>query len=168
MGFKSYEEYRSSDLWSKIRSAVLSRDRWKCQYCRVDKKSKASQVHHLSYDEATMRGERIDTLASVCHTCHKVIEFDGEGKKRPFQKVKAMTPGRVQGIRQKIERSFLAKKKFRPAKRSKKNSLKVCQFCRKTEKKLKSGFCLSCCRKISPWLRSKSHQEIRSFLKLPR
>lgn len=79
LGFGTYSAYLASPLWEAIRSRVMARDRQRCRLCN----DRAPQVHHSAYDLATLRGEDLSRLAAVCAGCHRSIEFDGEGKKRP-------------------------------------------------------------------------------------
>ena len=81
-GFSCYSEYLFSDLWKSIRLRVLERDHWTCVVCEYP----ATQVHHLSYADAVLLGERIDKLVSVCAPCHFKIEFAGNGNKLPLAK----------------------------------------------------------------------------------
>lgn len=78
-GFKSYKQYLASDLWKSIRARVLERDEFKCKVCE----RKASQVHHLSYGDVTIRGERLDKMEAVCGRCHLRLEMK-RGTKTPF------------------------------------------------------------------------------------
>ena len=78
MGFTSYDNYLAGVLWAEIRDAVVNRDSHTCKLC--DNKSEV--VHHIDYEEATMRGESLDGLVSVCCRCHKNIEFSKKGEKR--------------------------------------------------------------------------------------
>jgi hypothetical protein len=76
MGFQSYREYLASGLWVRTREKQLSSQPW-CTGCG----RKASQVHHLCYDKATMQGRRPSGLVSVCGRCHMTSEFDSIGTK---------------------------------------------------------------------------------------
>lgn len=78
-GFPSYKAYLKSDLWKSIRARVLERDSHTCFVC----KGRAFQVHHRSYGDVTLRGDKIDKLISVCRGCHLKIEFN-RGNKRAF------------------------------------------------------------------------------------
>lgn len=80
LGFLSYELYLQSDLWRSIRRRVLERDQQKC--CLCDEKAK--QVHHKRYDLATLKGNDLSQLFSLCRDCHRTIEFDENDKKRPY------------------------------------------------------------------------------------
>lgn len=87
-GFASYADYLASDLWADIRRRVLERDGGCCVICSKT----ASQVHHTSYGDVTIRGERLDKLFSLCGSCHVGVEFKGgvkqtfEGAKRQLEK----------------------------------------------------------------------------------
>lgn len=80
--FEDYDHYLESELWAAIRHEVLKRDRYKCRKCY----DAATQVHHRSYDVATLCGANFDKLFSLCRKCHHEIEFK-DGKKRGFDEV---------------------------------------------------------------------------------
>lgn len=67
LGFTSYQDYLDSELWQTIRRQVLDRDLHRCR-CR----KAATQVHHSDYSVATLRGERLHRLVSVCRRCHEI------------------------------------------------------------------------------------------------
>lgn len=73
----TYEQYLKGALWAEIREKVLSRDSRKCLICTGD----ATQVHHVSYDQGTLKGKKINGLISICRTCHRRIEFFPDGRK---------------------------------------------------------------------------------------
>lgn len=73
-----YEDYLNSKQWKHIRRNVLRRDKWTCASCG----GYASQVHHLQYDPATMRGERLNLLMSLCAGCHEAVSLDVTGCRR--------------------------------------------------------------------------------------
>ena len=81
-GFTCYEEYLRSDLWKRIRELVLMRDHGICSCCE----GHATQVHHLSYGDVTLRGDCLDKLVAICRRCHLAVEFAGNGNKLPFAK----------------------------------------------------------------------------------
>lgn len=66
LGFKSYRSYLKSDLWKSIRERVLVANR----ICAACARRSSSQVHHRSYDPATLRGDDIRSLSAVCSRCH--------------------------------------------------------------------------------------------------
>lgn len=69
LGHQTYRSYLDSTLWKTIRAAVL-RAYPACLRCGKP----ATQVHHGSYDEQTMRGLRVDTLITACGRCHREAE----------------------------------------------------------------------------------------------
>lgn len=69
LGFKSYRSYLKSVLWASIKARVIERDRGKCGRC--GRKPPKPHVHHRAYDPATLRGDSIDALVTVCPGCHK-------------------------------------------------------------------------------------------------
>lgn len=74
----NYLAYLSSPKWRRIRSKVLRRDNWRCRSCGA----KAAQVHHVTYDKATMDGQDLSRLLSVCHACHEATTFTVDGRRR--------------------------------------------------------------------------------------
>lgn len=67
LGFSSYEEYRESALWKRLRRRVMEKYGWKC----VDCGNKATQAHHERYTFENLRGERQDGIVALCRDCHK-------------------------------------------------------------------------------------------------
>ena len=74
MGFRTFRAYLKSDLWKSIRVRVLE---WSplCQSCF---KKKATQVHHRSYDPATLKGDELRSLTALCARCHRLAERPDE------------------------------------------------------------------------------------------
>ncbi|RZK06556.1 MAG: hypothetical protein EOO46_15185 [Flavobacterium sp.] len=64
----AYNAYLNSPFWQTKRKLILERDNFLCQFCNA---AKATQVHHLSYDNL---GNECDfELLSVCYPCHQII-----------------------------------------------------------------------------------------------
>lgn len=80
IGYETYAEYLTGELWKGIRDAKLTRYPY-CVLCS----NGACQVHHLSYDHDTLTGGKHFRLVQLCRDCHLKIEFDGK-KKRPLHK----------------------------------------------------------------------------------
>lgn len=78
LGFPTYADYLNSELWAEIRDAILDRDKRYCKMCG----RRAFVVHHIDYAETMLLGESLDSLVSLCHSCHQDIEFTKEGRKR--------------------------------------------------------------------------------------
>lgn len=78
LGFRRYSDYLKSDLWCRIRTRVLERDKRRCRLCGC----KASQAHHLSYHIDVLVGDNLKPLMTMCRQCHKEIEFGEDGTKR--------------------------------------------------------------------------------------
>lgn len=86
-----YQQYRASPLWDHIRAAVITRDKYQCSVCK--KKHYAGrkrlydkrhfEVHHRAYDYATMAGESLEQLITVCRRCHRIIHYSSSGEKIP-------------------------------------------------------------------------------------
>lgn len=76
LGFKSYGSYLRSALWKDIRQRALARE--PVGICDKCKKQPPTQVHHRSYDPATMRGDSLDSLSRLCRRCHRRAERPGD------------------------------------------------------------------------------------------
>ena len=92
LGFSNYKEYLQSDLWKIIRKHILARDAYHCRARRCN--NRTNEVHHFTYDSATLIGRSPYTLVSLCRECHYSIEFDGD-KKRPLKEVQIKTLEKV-------------------------------------------------------------------------
>lgn len=77
IGYNSYYEYLSSELWESIRLRRLEQDNYLCVVCGND----ADSVHHGNYSEKTLLGLELRSLMTVCRDCHKYIEFGRYGKR---------------------------------------------------------------------------------------
>jgi hypothetical protein len=80
---QDYPAYLQTREWKVIRRRVLKRDKGLCQLCVA----KAQCVHHISYDEEVILGERDEDLISLCDPCHQSIEFDGERHRTDAEKL---------------------------------------------------------------------------------
>ncbi|MDR7334307.1 hypothetical protein [Roseateles asaccharophilus] len=80
---ESYPAYLQSPEWGEIRRRVLKRDGSLCRLCLA----KAQCVHHISYDEPVIIGERDEDLISLCDACHASIEFDGTRQRSVEEKL---------------------------------------------------------------------------------
>lgn len=80
-----YEKYLRSTLWENIREWVKRRDNFCCVIC-LRKKHPAQfdefDVHHRSYDIATLEGRDESQLITLCRRCHTKIEHFPNGGKR--------------------------------------------------------------------------------------
>lgn len=85
MGYPSYTAYLDSELWQSIRAKVLERDKGLCRVC--DKPARS--VHHDDYSPNVLRGKFLKPLYSLCHGCHRRIEFD------VLQKDRKLPPDKV-------------------------------------------------------------------------
>jgi hypothetical protein len=74
----TYADYLASGLWSGIRRRVMGRDQGKCQICG----EKATAVHHQRYRKDNLTGRSLAHMFAICEECHKLIEFDADGKKQ--------------------------------------------------------------------------------------
>jgi hypothetical protein len=78
MGYSSYDAYRNSPLWRKIRKRILQRDGKLCIRCG----DPATEVHHRNYMEPVLCGDDDVSLVSLCRGCHETVERDKEGRWR--------------------------------------------------------------------------------------
>ena len=67
LGFETYLDFLSSDIWKDKRNYVLKL-RPICEKCRINK---ATQVHHLTYERCG--NEKGEDLMAVCYKCHQEI-----------------------------------------------------------------------------------------------
>ena len=75
LGFRSYGEYIHSEMWTLIRGLAFEANGKKCVSCN----SKATQIHHASYDLRTLVGADLTHLHPVCGKCHEAAEIvDGD------------------------------------------------------------------------------------------
>lgn len=123
MGFRSYLQYLGSELWARISRQARDRDGRRCRCCKLV----GWIVHHDQYDEATLRGETLEHLYTVCPTCHAKIERTETDGKRSLAQARsqlAMMLGRKTPPRAKppIKRTE-AKSVERQRPRSVRNSL---------------------------------------------
>ena len=84
MGFPSYESYRRSNLWKRIRARLLKG----CPICPCG--NEATEIHHRTYKRRYMegRGRITKFLVPICRLCHAWIEFD-DGYKTSLGKANA-------------------------------------------------------------------------------
>ncbi len=68
MGFTSYESYLKSPTWHHIKQRVYEQKGRDCIRC---KQVPATQIHHIRYDEDTMRGKTLNYLIPICKECHE-------------------------------------------------------------------------------------------------
>ena len=85
LGYRSYAAYLASGLWLSIRRAAIRRRR-SCAACP----DRATEVHHLAYDRATLLGEQPAHLIGLCSKHHRAIEFTDAGAKRHLAAVNVM------------------------------------------------------------------------------
>lgn len=76
LGFDSYREYLSSELWKRVRQKVFDQKGRKCELCG----GRATQVHHRRYRDKDMLGTELNCLHPICGGCHLRLEFK-DGKK---------------------------------------------------------------------------------------
>lgn len=72
-----YQDYLGSEVWKSIRQKILDRDGYRCRICG----KRTCVVHHRNYDSATMSGDSLDSLISLCRGCHKSVHRDEHGKR---------------------------------------------------------------------------------------
>lgn len=107
----SYPDYLRSSRWARIRARVLKRDRRRCRSCGA----RATEVHHASYDRATMLGADDRALFSLCRDCHEATTFSVLGIKRAPNEVRrwalALKEGGLKAPRKPKDRKRSAKRK---------------------------------------------------------
>lgn len=95
MGYRSYEAYLASELWRSIRDRAIKRDKH-CVVCGGE----IECVHHESYANDVLRGANIRPLKSLCHDCHKVVEFRSSGEKRSMEEANVILHRLITGERE--------------------------------------------------------------------
>lgn len=62
----------TSKKWRRKRSAILRRDKYRCQECkRYGRLTEATEVHHIKHvDEYPELAYKNGNLVSLCHACH--------------------------------------------------------------------------------------------------
>lgn len=97
LGYSTYRAYLKSDDWRIIRTRKLTKYPW-CLLCP----NPSSQVHHISYDYATLLGLNDFLLIQLCSKCHEELEFDGNRKRERkeanavlFDKASKTTKGKL-------------------------------------------------------------------------
>lgn len=71
LGFRSYGEYIHSEMWKLIRGLAFDAHGTRCVSCN----SRATQIHHSSYDMRTLAGSDLTHLHPVCGACHEAAEI---------------------------------------------------------------------------------------------
>ena len=97
LGFKTYDDYRVSELWYGIRKRVIGIKGCRCSLCP----KRYDCIHHHSYRRDVLSGANIQPLFPLCNECHTLIEF-ADGKKRQMSEV------------QKIFRKLMQEKHIKP------------------------------------------------------
>jgi hypothetical protein len=65
-----YAEYLQSDQWLELRTKILRRDKYRCQWTgKSMTPGDPLQVHHLTYERVGC--EHMDDLVTVCRSAHK-------------------------------------------------------------------------------------------------
>jgi len=73
----TYLEYLSSNIWRNARDRVLKRDKNTCRAYKCT--NKATEVHHMSYEDDVMSGKNDKKLISLCEDCHTRGHLNGRG-----------------------------------------------------------------------------------------
>lgn len=83
IGFESYEEYLSSDLWAFIRSRVLASIEDRCECCHS---TIGLCLHHRSYSMPVLVGNFSNVhrhIVRLCVECHRAVHSE-DGKWFPM------------------------------------------------------------------------------------
>ena len=83
----NYEAYLATPQWKSIRRRVVKRDGGLCRLCG----SRAQCVHHISYEQNVMIGQKDSDLISLCRACHKGLEYDGKRHRDEAEKLALLT-----------------------------------------------------------------------------
>jgi transposase-like protein len=77
MGYASYSDYLSGDLWVAIRTKNLKRCGFRCRVCGEP----TTILHHTSYEVSVLQGRNNKKLVALCEAHHHSIEFREDGTK---------------------------------------------------------------------------------------
>lgn len=72
----TYADKLKDPRWQKKRLEVFNRDEWKCIMCKDD--TTTLHVHHFEYSGNPWEAE-MESLATLCHHCHKMVEHSKKG-----------------------------------------------------------------------------------------
>jgi 5-methylcytosine-specific restriction endonuclease McrA len=72
---EEYVEYLKSDDWKERRKELMEEACYVCSYCGA----KATQLHHLNYDNLGFEVIGVDVVAS-CKDCHKEVHNKEDGE----------------------------------------------------------------------------------------
>ena len=87
LGFETYGDYLNSNLWKVIKYHILDRD---VRYCRGRKcNTKTTEVHHLTYIEASLSGQIPHVLLTLCPNCQDKVNYDNGVKRSIADMAKA-------------------------------------------------------------------------------
>lgn len=67
-----HRKFYKSSSWQSLRTYVLKRDRYLCQYCiKVGKITTCNTVHHIiEIKDDFNKALDMDNLITLCHECH--------------------------------------------------------------------------------------------------
>lgn len=80
-----YEQYLNTALWTRIKAWVCQRDEYRCRLCSREYSPRSLDeldVHHRTYDRATLEGLEDTQLISLCRHCHRRVEYCSGGSRR--------------------------------------------------------------------------------------
>lgn len=86
LGFSSYKEYLSSDLWKRVRVRVYRKYGSLCLLCS----NPATELHHLCYSVEDLAGRRLSHIKPICRECHQRCEFTTRGSKRTVEEARVL------------------------------------------------------------------------------
>ena len=92
LGFQSYKIYLKSDLWKKIREAILTKIGYKCRVCGCFTRT----LHHTVYNEDVFLGFEIKSLVPLCNKHHKFIEFNQDIRKTTLPQANVKLGGKIE------------------------------------------------------------------------
>lgn len=100
-----YEQYLNTALWTRIKAWVRIRDAYSCRLCLHQSSPHSLEeldVHHRSYDQATLEGLEGAQLISLCRRCHHRVEWFADGSRRRDLREKEVELHRMMALRQRI------------------------------------------------------------------
>jgi hypothetical protein len=94
MGYQTYNGYLRSKFWKELRERFFKARGRKCRTCPGD----ATQIHHVYYTSANLRGETFDGMDGICSHCHRTLETKSRSKRRSADDVRKIHLSRLQSV----------------------------------------------------------------------
>lgn len=80
LGFRTYDAYRASQLWRRIKTHELRKAGGKCAGCGTSTRT----IHHRDYRPRVLSGEDRSALIALCQPCHDHVHYASARKERSW------------------------------------------------------------------------------------